>query len=248
MNAVKPVRLVLQGAQPHHVLDALLRRLHAAVHHRRRGAQPLQVHLAHDAEPLVRGGLAVAVEQLADAVDEDLGAAAGHAVEPGRNQPRHDLGHGQLRHPGDVQDLRRRQRVQPECRVRRLDGAEQVLVPGQRDVGVVAALQQHLVAADADRLVDLGKQLLARQHVAVGTADRAVERAEVAAGHADVRVVDVAVDDVGDDAAPDDGARESRRRGGPAATCSPRGTASAPRRRRSAPRGSTLSAIVATDI
>ena len=105
--------------------------------------------LAHDAEPLVGGRLAVAVEQLANAIDEDLGAAAGHAVEPGGDEPAIDLGHGQLRHPRDVQHLRRRERVQLEVGIARLDGAEQVLVPRQRQVRVVAALQQQLVAADA---------------------------------------------------------------------------------------------------
>jgi hypothetical protein len=38
--------------------------------------------LAHDVQPLVRRRLAVAVEQLADAIDEDLGAAAGMLSRP----------------------------------------------------------------------------------------------------------------------------------------------------------------------
>ena len=38
--------------------------------------------------------------------------------------------------------------------------AEQVLVPRERQVGVVPALQQQLVAAEVDRLVDLGEDLL----------------------------------------------------------------------------------------
>ena len=79
--------LVLQIAQPHHVLDALLVRLHRPVHHRRRRAQAGAVRLAHDVEPFVGRRLAVAVQQLADAIDEDLGAAAGNAVEAGGNQP-----------------------------------------------------------------------------------------------------------------------------------------------------------------
>ena len=105
--------------------------------------------------------------------------------------------------PRNVQDFGRRQRVQLELRVPRLHRAEQILVPRDRQVRVVAALQQQLIAADGDRLVDLAEDLLEAEHVAVGRADRTVERAEVAARDADVRVVDVAVDDVGDDRAPD---------------------------------------------
>ena len=43
--------------------------------------------VAHHVEPFVGGRLAVAVEQLADAIDEDLGAATGNAVEAGGDQP-----------------------------------------------------------------------------------------------------------------------------------------------------------------
>ena len=81
-----------------------------------------------------------------------------------------------------------------------LHRAEQILVPLDRQIGIVAALQQQLHAAERDRLVDLAEDLLEAEHVALARSDRPVERAEVAARHADVRVVDVAVDDVGDDA------------------------------------------------
>ena len=82
----------------------------------------------------------------------------------------------------------------------RLHRAEQILVPLEREIRVVAALQQQLVPADGNRLVDLPEDLLEAEHVAFAVADWPVERAEVAARDADVRVVDVAVDDVGDDA------------------------------------------------
>ena len=64
----------------------------------------------------------------------------------------------------------------------------------------MSALQQELHAADGDRLVDLPEDFVEAEHVAIGVPDRPVERAEVAARDADVRVVDVAVDDVGDHA------------------------------------------------
>src|SRR5262249_52402384 len=52
---------------------------------------------------------------------------------------------------------------------------------------------------DGDRLVDLPEQLVEAEDVAVRRSDVAIERAEIAFRDADVRVVHVAVDDVGDD-------------------------------------------------
>ena len=81
-----------------------------------------------------------------------------------------------------------------------LHRAEEILVPLQRQVGIVPALEQQLPAAERDRLVDLSEDLLEPEHVAFRRTHGPIERAEVAPGHADVRVVDVAIDDVGDDA------------------------------------------------
>ena len=87
MNAVNPSHLVLQIAQPEQMLEPLLHRLDGSVHHRRRRPKARAVRVTHDVEPLVGGRLAVAVQQLPHAIDEDLGAAARNAVEPGGDQP-----------------------------------------------------------------------------------------------------------------------------------------------------------------
>ena len=63
----------------------------------------------------------------------------------------------------------------------------------------MAALHQDLHAAQRLGLVDLRADLLERQRVAFAVLRPPVERAEAAVGDADVRVVDVAVDDVRDD-------------------------------------------------
>ena len=68
-----------------------------------------------------------------------------------------------------MNDLGRRQRVQLERRIARLDRAEQILVPRQRQIGIVAALQQELNAADRDRLVDLPEDLVEAEHVSLGS-------------------------------------------------------------------------------
>src|SRR4051812_1215347 len=79
-----------------------------------------------------------------------------------------------------------------------LDIAHQLQIPLEWDVGVMPALKQNLNATDRLALVDLGSDLLEAQDIAFCVFGPAVERAEFAVGNADVRVVDVPVDDIGD--------------------------------------------------
>ena len=79
-----------------------------------------------------------------------------------------------------------------------LDIAHQLQVPLEGDVGVVPTLKQDLYAANGLALVDLGPDLFEAQHVPFMMLGPAIERAELAVGHTDVRVVDVTVDDVSD--------------------------------------------------
>ena len=132
-------------------------------------------------------------------VHQDLAAAAGNAVEPRRRAARGPR-------PARVSPKRslkkttsRGREAVDVDRVVALDVAHQVEVPLERDVRIVPALHQDLDAADRLALVDLGADLLEGQDVALGVLRPAVERAELAVGDADVGVVDVAVDDVGDD-------------------------------------------------
>ena len=78
---------VLHLPQPEQVLEPLFGGFHRPVHHRRRRPQAHLVRVAHHAEPFVGRRLVVAVQQLAHAIDENLGATAGDAVESGRDQP-----------------------------------------------------------------------------------------------------------------------------------------------------------------
>src|SRR5207245_1259446 len=60
-------------------------------------------------------------------------------------------------------------------------------------------LKEDLHAASIDDRLELRAKLIAREHVAFGVTDGAIERAEAAARRAHVGVVDVAIDDVRDD-------------------------------------------------
>src|SRR5947199_2084499 len=66
----------------------------------------------------------------------------------------------------------------------------------------MAALHENLGAAQCEGLFDLVVQFIARDDVGVGVLFRAVEGAEFAIDVADIGVVNVAVDDVGDDLIP----------------------------------------------
>ena len=193
-EGAEAARLVLHLANAPHVLDALLDRLHVPVHHRRRRRHPELVRVAHHVEPLRRLRL-LRRDDVAHAVDEDLAAAAGDRVQAGVAQARERLPDGQLGAARDVLDLGGRERVQMDL-VALLDRAEEVLVVIDPEVGMVAALHEQAGAAHRERLLDLLEDDRLREQVAlVAVARAAIEGAEVAVGDADVRVVEVAVDD-----------------------------------------------------
>ena len=178
-------------------LDALGQRLDVAEHH---GAGRTAAQLVPDAmdfEPFV-GQALVDGDGLADAVDQDLAAAAGQAAQAGVLEPLQHLAQRQLVELVEVPDLRRAEGVQVDlrdsapCRSRSSSSYHSSF---KRRVH--AALHQDLIAAQGDRLLDLLVEHLARQDVGIGIAALAVEGAEVADGGADVGVVDVAVDVVG---------------------------------------------------
>ena len=82
---LEAARLVLQRARPQHVVDALLARLDVPVQHRDVRAHAEAMGRAMDLE--IALGAALVVRDLpAHALGEDLGAAAGQRIEPGRHQ------------------------------------------------------------------------------------------------------------------------------------------------------------------
>ena len=193
-EGAEAARLVLELADPAHVLDALFERLDVPVHHRRRRRDAEPVRFAHDAEPVGRLRL-LRRDDVAHAVDEDLRSASGDRVEARVAQPRQCLGDRELGAACDVLDLGRREHVQVNA-VPLLDRAEEILVELDAEVRVMAALHEERGAADRQRLLDLLEDDRLRKEVALAAVARtAVEGAEVAVRVADVRVVDVPVDD-----------------------------------------------------
>ena len=136
---------------------------------------------------------------MAHGVVQNLRAAAGDGIQARIAQPRDGVAQAQAADLRDVGHLRRGEAVQMDGEAL-LDAAEEVFVPFDLEIGVQAALHEHAGAAQVEGLLDLVEDGLLRQHVAFGVAHGAVEGAEAAILGAEVGVVDVAVDDVGDDA------------------------------------------------
>jgi hypothetical protein len=60
-------------------------------------------------------------------------------------------------------------------------------------------LHQHSRATKSNRLINLGADFVDGAHISIGGTGAAIKRAESTNDVTDVRVIDVAIDDVGDD-------------------------------------------------
>ncbi len=89
--------------------------------------------------------------------------------------------------------------VDVDVRELRLDPPHQVEVPRQRESRMMPALEQDLRPAQGHCFFDLPIHLLGGDDVGVRVALAAAEGAELAVHVADVGIIDVAVDEVGDD-------------------------------------------------
>ena len=199
MKAVKPPVRLCRSRIRQQVLDSLLPALPHPEHHGGGRLHPQAVGGLHDLEP-AGGVLLEGAHPPARRVGQDLGATSRNRVQPGLAQGDQRVAQVHPRELGHERDLDGREAVHVD-RVRALDEAQQVQIPRKRKIWVDPTLQQDLHAAQRLHLVDLGPDLVEREGVGVAAlrAGRAVERAELAVDVADVRVVDVAVHDVGDD-------------------------------------------------
>ena len=142
-----------------------------------------------DLAPAVGVGLAGVVQELLQALGEDLGAAAGHRVQARRLEPRQRLARLDLPAPPQVVDLRRRERLDLGLRPRRVDGADEPLVVLEGPVRMVAAHDVRLARARLDHR----EHVLDRVLEGAGLALLLGEVAEAAREHADIGRVHVAV-------------------------------------------------------
>src|SRR5687768_14725481 len=95
-------------------------------------------------------------------------------------------------------DLWRRETVKLKCRVLSVKCAQQVLIPLDIEIGVEAALHENARATQSDRFVNAFTDLPYRMHIGIRLSRTAVKSAERADDIADIRIIYVAVDYIGD--------------------------------------------------
>src|SRR6185312_9213054 len=194
----KAAGVFLNLANQIEVVHALLDGLAGAEHHGRRGADSQRVAGAVNIHPLL-GRAFQAADAATDVIIQNFRAAAGDGIEARIAQARQGIAQGQAAHFGDIDDLRRREAMAPDIETL-LDTAQQVFVPVDLQIRVQAALHQDAGAAEVDRLADLVEDHFLRVHVAFLMPRRAVKGAEAAIFGAEIRVIDIAIDDVADHA------------------------------------------------
>jgi len=98
-----------------------------------------------------------------------------------------------------VVNLRRRETVQLKARILRAQRAQKIFIPFDSKIRMQPTLHQHAGAAKRNGLVDFRANLIDGSDVSVGRAGPPIESAKGADYIADIRVINVAIDDVGDD-------------------------------------------------
>src|SRR6476661_2414157 len=98
-------------------------------------------------------------------------------------------------------ELWRTEPVNINVRIFFSDVPKQIEVPIERECRMMPALHQDLNPAGRGKFVEFLVELFAAQDVMVRVFFRAIKRAELAVNVADIGVIDVAIDDVGDDLA-----------------------------------------------
>ena len=112
-EGLEATRLVLQRAQREQMVDALGERLDMPVEHRGVRLDAEFMRRARSVEPLLRRRL-VRTQLFADAVGENLSAAACDGVESRRLEPFQHLAHGKPRDLGKMRDLDAREALEVE--------------------------------------------------------------------------------------------------------------------------------------
>src|SRR5208283_925036 len=126
-------------------------------------------------------------------------AAAGNGPQARRLEIADDLVQRLVEYFAEMNELARTEAVHVELRKLALHVRKQVQIPLLAKLGMVPPLQQNLRPAQRQRLLDLPVQLFHRDHVCVGVLLCAIESAELEIHVADVGVIDVPINDVGDD-------------------------------------------------
>src|ERR1039458_8624212 len=180
------------------MIDAILIVLDVAVEHGRVRLQPDFMCGARQLEPVVAIDLVVA-NNVPDAVGENLGAATGHGVEPRFFEFDQHLAGRHLANLREERDLDHGERLEMHLRESLLQARDQIDIVLEWQVGVQAAdnvkLRNRFAVAGSSGVPDFFQ----RHGVGAGGILFAAKGAQAAGGHANIGVIDMAVNvEVGD--------------------------------------------------
>jgi hypothetical protein len=181
------------------MIDAMAQLFAAAEHHGGGGAQAQFVRGAVHIFPIVAGAFE-ARDFGADFVIENFGAATGNRLQSGVHQAANGVFDGEFADFRDAENFRRGKTVQVNGGKFLFDGAEEIFVVVDLQIGMQTALKKNSITAEFEHLFDLLENFLEAEDVAVFGADGTIERAEGAIFGAEIGVIDVAVDLIGGDA------------------------------------------------
>ena len=189
---------ILLCPYPLEVLHPIFKRLDMTKHHRRRRVQTHPMRYVHHPQPFITHGLE-RCDALTHAVHQDFSPAAGDGSQTCFLELSQQILHGQIKHLLKMNELARAEGMDVDLRELFFDVREHVQIPVQGQRRVVSTLHQDLVSPQSNGFLDLLIQLFFGDDVGIFVLGGAIESAELAVDVADVGVVDVAIDIVGDD-------------------------------------------------
>ena len=152
----------------------------------------------HDLEPAIGTSL-LGCHDVTDTLHEDFAAAAGNRIEARGLELADHVARVHAEARREEVDFARREAVNVN-RMMLLDIAHQIQIPLERDIRIVPALNQDLHATKRLCLLDLIADLFEGEGIPFPVFRTTVEGAESTVRYTDVRVVDIAVDDISDNA------------------------------------------------
>ena len=192
-EAVEPPRLILEVADPHHMIDPVAPLFDMAKKHRHVGFHPPLVPFAVDFQPLLRIDFPFA-DKIAHPFVENLGTSAGHRINTVCDHQIKDLVVTFAVFLGEEVDLRGGECLDMQLRMALLDFSENLQIPLQPRIGVMRGDDMHLFDPARGDIVRDGKNLLVAHRVGVGIFTAGTVSTEFADIFADIGRIDMTVD------------------------------------------------------
>src|SRR5215813_13079137 len=180
------------------MFDPLFNGFHVSKHHRRTRLQSQFVCGLHHLQPLI----AVNFQRrnfLSHPIHQNFSAPAWNRSESGLFEFRDHFAQGHPEGLREMLKLGRTESMNVDVWIFFPDVTQQIEIPLERQFRMMPPLHQDLNTTNGRKFVQFLIDLLEREHVMIFIFLRSIKRAELAVNIANVRVIDVSIDDVSDD-------------------------------------------------